>query len=183
MERAQLLEWLEAHRDQVRGEPSEIVGRCEREVRRHAEEDAWLAAKQYVEGRMHRWEKQWGFHASEAHVAREVCPRLADDLRRHEPHPAPGDETHLAGAELLASLGPEARARVIEWVLELAAAEEHKAWLEVVKFTRGRGRGMVREGLVSGDQSWEGTENYAQKAAHVAELLAHEYEDHIDRSD
>lgn len=179
MERAQILGWLESHREEVHGEPAEILDQFEEEVRKHAAEDAWLAAKRYVEARMHQWEHHWGFHASEAHVAREICPKLAAELRSHEPHVEAGDEEHLAGAALLRSLEPDARMRVIQWILEIAAEEEHKEWLEIVRFTRRRARGLVREGHVSSDSSWEGTQNYALKAAHVAQLLAQEYEAHV----
>ncbi|MCZ6463308.1 MAG: hypothetical protein O7A09_03135 [Proteobacteria bacterium] len=178
MDRSEVLQWLESHAGDVHGDPREIVERCEEEVRRHAAEDAWLAAKRYVLHRMHQWEHEWGFHATEAHVAREICPKLAGELRRHEPHPQPGDEEHLLGQDLLDALEPTARAKVFEWVLELADQEEHRTWEDVVRFTRGEGRALVREGRVSSDSSWEGSENYAAKAAHVAQLLAEEFEQH-----
>ncbi len=178
MERREVLSWLEQHAQAVHGDPEKIIERCEREVRNHAAEDAWQAAKKYVEQRMHQWSHQWGGHASEAHVAKEVCPQLAHELERNEPHPAPGDEPHLVGRELLRALEPDARAKLFQWVLELADQVEHATWREIVRFTRREGQTLVREGRVSKEGSWEATENYARKAAHVAQLLAEEYEQH-----
>jgi hypothetical protein len=176
MDRQEILSWLTAHPDQVRGDPSELVERCEQATLRHAAEDAWLAARDYVLERMHQWEAMWGFHASEEHVAREICPMLARELQQHEPRPRVGDEAHFAGEDLLRTLGPAARERVVDWILSLATDEEHRAWREVVRFTRRHGRDLIRAGRVSRDGSWEATENYRSKAAHVAELLARDLE-------
>ena len=176
MNHDQIVQWLESHREQVDGAPADLVASCEHEVRQHAAENAWKAAEAYVEGRMHQWEQQWGQHATESAVAREVCGLLAGDLRRHEPSVVEGDEARLAGDELLARLEPEARERVGEWVLELAQQVEHRIWKEIVRFTRKDGRSMVKEGRVSSDESWKATENYAHKAAHIAQLLLEDYQ-------
>ena len=82
----------------------------------------------------------------------------------------------LAGEELLARLEPAARERVGGWVLELAQQVEHSIWKQIVRFTRKDGRSMVKEGRVSSDESWKATENYAHKAAHIAQLLLEDYE-------
>jgi hypothetical protein len=176
MNHDEIVQWLESHREQVDGVPADLVARCEHEVRRHAAENAWKAAEAYVEGRMHQWEQQWGQHATESGVAREVCSLLAGELRRHEPSVIAGDEAGLAGEELMARLEPAARERVGGWVLELAQQVEHSIWKQIVRFTRKDGRSMVKEGRVSSDETWEGTENYAHKAAHVAQLLLEDYE-------
>lgn len=176
MDRGEVLRWLEEHPREVHGVPSDIVDRCESEVRRHAAEDAWLAAKAYVEGRMHEWEREWGFHASESSVAKEVCPMLARELQRREPEVREGDERHLVGEEVLSSLEPEARARVVEWVRETAREVEHRIWQEIVRFTKEEGQDLVKKGRVSDDHSWEGGENYFSKAAHIAQLLMADYE-------
>jgi hypothetical protein len=176
MDRGEVLHWLEEHPREVHGAPSEIVDRCEAEVRRHAAENAWGAAKAYVEGRMHEWEQEWGCHATESSVARTVCPMLANELKRHEPLVRPGSGREWAGPELLAVLDPEARQKVIEWVRELAQDVEHRIWKEVVRFTRNEAKSLVRAGRVSDDDSYEATENFAHKAAHVAQLLIEDYE-------
>ncbi|MGH0038182.1 MAG: hypothetical protein ACQGVK_24385 [Myxococcota bacterium] len=175
MDHQAILDWLEAHPADVHGTPSEVVEQCEREVRRHAAEDAWRAATSYVEGRMHAWEKEWGFHASESSVAKETCAKLARELARHEPEVKAGDEAHLAGEALLAQLEPEARERVGAWVRDLAREVEHQIWREIVRFTKKEGRKLVRQGRVSSDHGWEAGENYQSKAAHVAQLLLEDY--------
>jgi hypothetical protein len=171
MNRKAIEKWLADHPADVHGAPKEIVERCEKEVRRHAAEDAWRAAASYVEGRMHEWENEWGFHASESSVAKETCAKLARELAQHEPRIEPGDESHLAGDAILDALEPEARERVGEWVRALAREVEHQIWKEVVRFTRKEGRALVAEGRVSTDHSWEAGENYQGKATHVAQLL------------
>jgi hypothetical protein len=180
MDRDEVVRWLEEHAGQVHGDaPAELVARCEGEVRRHAAEQAWLAAKAYVEGRMHEWEHEWGQHATESAVAREVCPMLAKELRKREPKVQPGEESVLAGEELLNELEPEAREKVGEWVRELAQQVEHTIWREIVRFTKRDGGRMVRDGRASTDDSWEATENYAHKAAHVAQMLIDDYEKQV----
>lgn len=87
-------------------------------------------------------------------------------------------EPALAGEAVLGALEPEARAKLEEWVRELAQQVEHRSWREIVRFTRRDGRKMARDGRASDDDSWEGTENYAHKAAHVAQLLIDDYEAH-----
>jgi hypothetical protein len=179
MDHDSVLRWLEEHPRQVHGVPREIVDRCESAVRRHAAENAWQAARAFVEGRMHLWERMWGQHATESDVAREVCSMLAQELRKREPRVQRGDEGQLAGDELLAALEPDAREMVEQWVCEMAQQVEHRIWNEIVRFTRTDGRAMIRQGRVSTDESWDGTENYAHKAAHVAQLLIEDYERQI----
>ncbi len=176
MDRGEVLRWLEEHPREVHGVPSEIIDRCEAEVRKHAAENAWGAARAYVEGRMHTWEREWGCHATESSVARTVCPMLANELKRHEPVVRPGSERELAGREVIDALEPEARQKLIEWVRELAQDVEHRIWKEVVRFTRREARTLVNEGRVSSDDSYEATGNFAHKAAHVAQLVMEDYE-------
>ena len=95
MDRNAVLAWLKEHPAAVHGDPEQLVERFEREVRRHAEADAWQAAKAHVEDRMHEWEQRWGYHSSEAYAAKQICPELAEELRRMEPHFQKGDEAHL----------------------------------------------------------------------------------------
>ena len=82
-----MIHWLEQHPQPIGRDPEALVDRCEREVRRHAAEDAWLTAKAYVEGCEHEWEHSWGFpRASEMFVALEVCRRLARELETRRLH-------------------------------------------------------------------------------------------------
>ena len=178
MDRATLTHWLQEHPQRIARDAAALLDRCEREVKRHAIEDAWLAAKAYVERRQRYWEHGWGFpRASEAYVAREICAQLARDLRKHEPHPEPGDEDHLVGAKLLANLDPQARAKISEWALELAEHEEHEIWQTIVRFTRHHAKTLEKQGLLSKDMSPE-TGNFAEKAAGIAHTLADELEAH-----
>lgn len=176
MDREAALQWLKEHPASVHEDPSKLMERFESEVRRHAEEDAWLAAKAHVEDRMHEWEERWGYHSSEAYAAKQICPELADELRRMEPHFKKGDAAHLVGADRLAELEPEARRVVEEWVRDVANEVEHKIWQEVVRYTKERGRGMVREGSVSKDLGYDETRSYHQQAARVARILVDELE-------
>jgi hypothetical protein len=175
MNRAEVLHWLEEHPVQVHGVPDELVDRCERAVRQHAAEDAWRAARAYVEGRMHEWEHVFGGLSSEAYLAKQVTAQLADELKRHEPGVEDGAEVHLAGAEILGALEPEARARVIEWVCELAREVEHQVWAEIVRFTAGEGRALARSHQVSDDTSFEASRNYREKITHIAQLVLRDY--------
>ncbi len=173
-----MIHWLEQHPQPIGRDPEALVDRCEREVRRHAAEDAWLTAKAYVEGCEHEWEHSWGFpRASEMFVALEVCRRLARELQHIEPHPAPGDETHLVGPKLMRSLDPQARAKMGDWARDLAEAEEHEVWAQIVHFTRIHGRMLAQQGLLSNDMSPD-SGNYFAKAAGIARRLAEEFEAH-----
>ena len=178
MDRKTLAHWLEEHPQGVARDIEAFLDHCEREVKRHAVEDAWLAAKAYVERREVYWEHGWGFpRASEAYVAKEVCAELARELSHNEPHPDPGDEEHLVGKKLFDSLDANARQKVAEWALELADREEHAIWSKIVRFTRQHARKMDHDGLLSHDTSPE-TGNFAEKAAGIAHVLVDELESH-----
>jgi len=178
MERKALLQWLQQHPESVHGDPAVILSRCDREVRKHAQEHAWLAAKAYTEDRMHEWEHAFGFHSSEAYAAREACAQLANALKRREPHLEAGHEAEFAGPEQLAALEPDARERVEEWIRELADGVEHRIWKEIVRYTRKRGRKLARDEHLSRETSWEGTEDFPSQAARIAKLLVDDFEQH-----
>lgn len=177
MDRDTVIQWLKEHPAATREDPSKLVERFEAEVRRHAEEHAWLCAKAYVEGRVPEWAEIWGYPASEAYAAKEISAELAEELRRLEPHFAKGDEAHLVGAERLAELDPEARRLVEEWIRDVANELEHKIWEQVVLYVKQRGRGLVREGRVSEDTRWDHTAAFAVQAARVARILVDELEE------
>ena len=175
-DREHVLEWLRHHPGTVHGDIPLIVARAERETRRHAREDAWAEARDYVADRKEEWQRSWGFHASDAYVALEICPRLARALRTHERHMQPGDERHLVGEELLRLLEQDAIEALAEWALEVGEQEHHRMWEEIIRYTRRRGRELVREGRMERDLDWDHCENFSAKAARVAEILIREFD-------
>ena len=176
MTRDEILSWFEGHPAAVDGDPGALVARCERAVRRHAREAAWLAAKGWAERRRRDFEaEEWGNHASDAFVAAEVCHQLAWELAHHEPHVEPGSEERLAGGPLRRALAEEAWQAVAPWILELAALQEHATWREIVRFTHGRARSLVRERHLSRDCDLERARHSPEIAAEVASELARDY--------
>jgi hypothetical protein len=156
----------------------ELLDRCERAVQRHAREDAWLAAKAYALQRAKQWQSEWSQPASESFVTGEVCHELAWELEHHEPAVEAGAEEHLVGRLLKEVLSADAWAVIREWVLDLAAEEEHRAWREIVDFTDHRARYIIRHEGFTRESSWEDDHQYTAIAAHVARILAHEYSLH-----
>jgi len=178
MDRTTVLGWLREHPDLVHGDPEAVVVRCEWAVRRHAREDAWLAAKRYVAARQHQWEASHGAHASEAFVAREVCKQLADELAHHEPAPHPGDEEHLAGGGVKAALEHEGWTFMIPWIMALAKEEEHRTWSEIVGHTKRRAQELIQSHHLSNDTRFDQTKCYSDVAARIAGILADDYTEH-----
>jgi hypothetical protein len=178
MERTAILEWLRQHADLVEGDVEEVVDRCERAVRRHAREDAWLIAKRYVAERQHGWLEAPGAHASETFVAREVCQRLALELRDHEPAPHRGDEEHLAGGPVKSALAAEGWEHLIPWIMQLAREEEHEAWREIVQHTRQQAQRLIRSHHLSSETSFDHTRCYGDVAAQIAGILARDFSEH-----
>lgn len=169
--------WFHEHPDAARGDADRLVVRAEQRACRHAREDACLEARNYIEARMHAWEHGWGFHASDAYVALEVCPMLAEDLRSHERHVAPEDAPHLVGRRMLAMFDDRGRRVLTDWIIELGEREHHRAWEDIVRFTRRRGRDLVRSGRMPHNTlDWEHTANFAEKAAAIASILVDELE-------
>jgi hypothetical protein len=178
MDRNTVLEWLREHPGAIEGDAEAVVSRCERAVRRHAREDAWVAARRYVTERKREWEGSHGAHASEAFVAREVCEQVAEELAHHEPAPHPGDEDHLAGGGLKAALGHEAWMMMIPWIMTLAREEEHRTWNEIVDHTRRRARDLIQDHRLSNDTDFDHTKCYGDVAAWISGLLAVDYSHH-----
>ena len=175
MERTEIVRWLKVHPNDIRGNPESLVVRCERSVRRHATEDAWRAAKTYVERRMHEWEHEWGTHAGETFVAKEICHQLSYELKRHEPEVEVGAEDHLAGGTIHDALTDEGWRTISGWVREVARQEEHEVWGNIVTFTHRHAGTIVREFDFKDDSDYEHTRSYAEIAAQVAGFLALEY--------
>lgn len=176
MERRQLIDWLIRHPEAVHGQPEAVVRRCELEVKEHTEEEAWLHARDIAEERNLYWQNAWGAHASERFVAREVCRELAAKLKRSEPVPEDGQESHYVDEDVLAALEPGAQSVILDYVHDLARGEEHRAWLEVLRFTRERGRALARDEGYSSNSRFDATHSYAETAARVMDVLAHDFE-------
>jgi len=178
MDRSRILEWLRDHPGAVQGNAEEVLSRCEQTVRRHAREDAWMAAKRYVTERRHEWEGSHGAHASEAFAAREVCKELARELAHHEPAPHRGDEEHLAGAGVKGVLDQEAWMLMIPWIMALARQEEHRTWSEIIDHTRQRARDLIQNHRLSNDTDFDHTKCYGDVAAWISGLMAEDYSHH-----
>ena len=177
MKRDEILDWMRSHRDSVRGDPEHLLSRAEDETRHHAATHAWLHAKEIAEHEAESWRhRSPGSHAAEDTVASELCHDLARELRHLEPHPE-GGEAALVDPGTLDAFAQEARELLRSWVGEVAGKEEHRVWNEVVRFTHARAKSLIREGTVSTASGWEYTHSYAETAARLAAILAHDYEE------
>lgn len=175
MERTDVERWFREHPQDSRVDVQELLDRCESAFRRHIREDAWLAARNYALERAREWESEWGLPASEEFVTREVCHELSRELAHHEPAVEAGAEEHLVGGTIRQVLSPDAWEVIRRWVLEQAAAEEHRAWVEIVRFTDGRAREIIRREHFNLDSGWDAGHQYTAIAAHVAQILSREY--------
>ncbi|RIL04645.1 MAG: hypothetical protein DCC71_13285 [Proteobacteria bacterium] len=177
MRREEILDWLRSHREAVRGDPDEVLGRAEHDARRHAAEQAWLHAKRIAERELAGWkQRSLGSHAAENTVALEFCHDLARELRQLEPQ-VDGDAESLVEPATLGAFAQEARDLLRGWVREVAGEEEHRVWEEVVRFTHARGKSLIREGAMSTASGWEETHWYTETAVRLAAILAHDYEE------
>jgi hypothetical protein len=177
--RDEIRRFFEEHRAAIHGDPTELLERCERTVRRHAREAAWLAAKGWAERRRREFAAEaWGNHASEAFVASEVCHQLAWELAHNEPRVVPGSEERLAGGPLRRALEDEAWGAAAPWIRELATAVEHATWREIVRFTHQRARSLVRERHLSHECDLDHARHYPEIAAEIAGWLARDYSEH-----
>jgi hypothetical protein len=178
MERNQILDWLRSHRESVHADPAAVLDHAERTAREQAARDAWLHAKAIAERQMALWsQRSRGIHSREDWAAREFCHELARELKHLEPRPE-ADPAHWLDAQTASAVEREARERLREWVRQVAGEEEHRVWLEVVRFTDARARSLVREGRLSTEERWELTHSYAETAARLAAILAADYEEH-----
>lgn len=179
MTRNDVFEWLLRHPSSVFADPGDVVVRCERAVRRHASEEAWLAAKRYADLRRRQFEEEgWGNHASEAFVAVEVCHQIAYELRRRLPVVERADAERLAGGPVHGAVDEDAWQVLVDWILELARKAELATWLEIVRFTDRRGSELVRERHLSRDCDLEHSRHYPEVAAEIMGTLAHDYSLH-----
>ncbi len=174
--RDDLLDWLSHHPDSVNGSADEALDVVEHEVRRYARELAWHRAIDIAHERGEAWShRSRGMHCPEDWAACEFCKELASDLRMLEPVPEEGSEEEFAGKSHLARFSGESRDRVMHWVHDLAAEEEHEAWRDVIRFTKKRAETWIEKGMISTEQRWELTHSYTEAAVHASELLEKEY--------
>jgi len=176
MRRNDVMKWLESHPRCVHGDARRLLDCCENAVRRRAEQDAWMHAKEIVEKQKETWEHAWGFHASEAFVAREVCHRFAVKMREMEPVVPEGGEEELAGESVMAAFEPEARSILRQWIHDLACEEEHHIWMDIIRFTDKRAVALDREGKLSWELTWSGAHPYTETAARIAGILSNDCE-------
>lgn len=178
MDRQTVIQWFEQHVEVIAADPTEIVEHCERAVRRHAREDAWLAAKAYVSRRRRSWERTPGLHASEAYTAHTICRDLAAGLRSHEPRILPEDAEHLAGGPIRRSLDAAGWDFLTRFILDLARNEEHVTWEEIVQYTGSHARDLVRDNGLSDDCSSDGGVCFGEAAARISRILERDFAVH-----
>jgi hypothetical protein len=178
MERQHVQQWFEQHPQLTHGDVQDLIARCEPTVRRHAREDAWIAAKSYVAERELAWKDGIGAHASEAYVARDVCSQLAFELKHHEPTMHEGDEDHLAGGTVKAAFEPAGWDFLVHWIMDVARDAEHEAWLEIVGFTERRARTLISEHHLSADTRFDHTKCYGEIVPRIMEMLTRDYSQH-----
>lgn len=174
--RNDLVDWLQRHPGSVEGSAAEVVTAVEHEVRRYARELAWHRAIDIAHERAESWShRSRGMHCPEDWAACEFCKELASDLRMLEPVPGEGSEEEFVGKVLLGRFHGDSRERVMAWVHDLAAEEEHAAWSEVIQFTKKRAQRWIEEGTISTEERWELTQSYTDAAVHASKLLEQDY--------
>lgn len=174
--RADMLDWLRRHPESVRGPADEALETVEHEVRKHAKELAWHRAIGIAHQRGEAWShRSRGMHCPEDWAAREFCHEFASDLRMFEPIPEDGSEEEFAGKAHLARFHLGSRARIVTWIHDVAAEEEHQAWQDVIRFTKKRADTWIQDGSISTEERWDYTRSYAEAAMHASELLERDY--------
>lgn len=170
--------WLRHHPAVVHGDLDDFLARCERDLRQRSSEDAWRLAQRIAEARADDWHHHFGFHAEEAAVAQELCPDLARELRHMRPEVEGRHPADLLDPRLWEQVEPEGRAALLDFARWIADDARQRAWLDVVRFTKRRARGLDREGKLRHGRHWDELEGYGAAAARVYELLAHDYAEH-----
>jgi hypothetical protein len=176
LKRDDLLDWLQRHPGWVEDRADKALAAIEQEVRRYAREFAWHRAIDIAHERGEAWShRSRGMHCPEDWAACEFCKELASDLRMLEPIPDEGSEEEFAGKSHLAQFVGEGRSRVMAWVHDVAAEEEHQAWLDVIRFTKERADSWIEEGTISTEERWDLTHSYTDAAVHASQLLERDY--------
>ncbi|MDJ0867995.1 MAG: ParA family protein [Myxococcota bacterium] len=175
-ERARLAHWLATHPGVAHGRPHELLDRCENSLRRHASEDAWRRARSLLRDPNLHWGAGAASSEGDALGLERLCHELATELERLEPRVCEGCEERLVDAISLDAFEPEAQEAVRAWVRALAPECEHRAWARVVSFTDARGRNIDR--ACRANPAAEASDG----AAAVAQILAHDFEEHALRA-
>jgi len=182
MERLELERWLNQHPDLVHTDPSILLNEYEKEARDHAYCDAWTHAERIAEKSLRGFESGFmGYPAGDRFVTREVCQKVARELKENEPV-LDDQETELWLKELLLeSLDPEARKIFLLWLRDLASSEEHTAWSTIVRYTHRSARSLIREEGMTDDCEWDLDHTYKIVAARVVRILIAKFHDHATR--
>lgn len=179
MERLELENWLIHHPGLVHSDLSVLLDECEKEARDHAHRDAWVQAQKIAERRLRRFESGFiGHPASDTFVTREVCHEIARELKLHEPSPDDYDNEAWLSQMLIESFDPEARTKFLRWLKDLVDAEEHAAWLEIVRFTDHSARSLIREEHMTDQCDWDLDHTYSMVAARVVRILIGKFQSH-----
>ncbi len=179
MNRLDLESWLDLHPDSILAPTHDLIDRCEVEVHHHAEILAWKHALKVATTSLRRFDGRFGLPASETFVTREVCHEVARELKRHEPHLDPIDETEWLSRSILDSIDPQARMVLREWLRELAEKEEHRIWREIVAFTHHIARSLIAKAHMTGELAWDFDHSYPKLATRVTQMLLREYAVHL----
>ena len=180
MERNHLEDWIKHHPGSIHANSKALLDQGEHDALDHAHHDAWTQAKKIAEKSLRGFRGSNGYPASDAFVAREVCRELARELKLHEPTPddPSGSEEEWVNRSLLDSLEPDAQPKFIEWIHEMAAKEEHATWMEIVRFTDRRAKGLIQERQLTDQCDWDLDHRYSIVAARVLKMLITDFEAH-----
>ena len=180
MKRTELEHWIAQHPDSIHADARTLLDRCETKTRDHAQRDAWIHAKEIAQESLRRFEHGFGYPASDAFVAREVCHQIALELKRHEPivDAESLNREDWINQSLLNSLDSDSRVMFLDWLNELAVQEEHSTWREIVRFTDHRARHLIRERHMTDQCDWDIHHGYPVVAARIVKMLISEFEAH-----
>ncbi len=174
--REDVLAWLRNHEDAVEGDAGDALTTLEEEVRHHARALAWDHAISIVRARANFWRHRHNeTRCPECWAAREFCREFASGLRMFEPIPDARSHDEFVGALRMAQFAPDAQSLMVPWLKALAEEEEHRAWNEVIGFTKGRVDVWIREGEITTEREWDLSQTYAEAAVHACELLEWDY--------
>lgn len=174
--REDALAWLRAHPDSVDGEVDEALGVVESEVQHHARALAWDHAISIVRARANFWRhRNRDTRCPEWWAVREFCREFSSGLRMFEPVPDLRSHREFVGELRLAKFSADAQSHLAHWIQALADDEEHSAWNDVIRFTRGRVDVWIREGEITTESEWDPSHSYAEAAVHACELLEWDY--------
>ena len=77
-------------------------------------------------------------------------------------------------------LDPEARRMMRVWMKELAEAEEHTAWTEIVYFTDHLAKDLISKAQMDNRLEWNLDRSYPRIAARIVRMMISELEAHAE---